>query len=406
MAGSRSATRFVERWWQPRLRSLGAAPPRDPKTALQEWAQGRGLPLPAYRTVATEGPAHRRLFTVTVTVEGLAPATATGASKRAAESPPRPRRSASARARPNADGMTPTLRLCRDPGRAQRRQVDAAQPAASAPSSRSSRPSRRPRGARMLGIVVEGEAQIVLRRHARHFRAAAAGSIAPWSAPPGPAPATPIWWCCWSMPTRGIDADAAARARGLAGHKPPRHRGAQQDRPGRQERRCCRSAARLDKTGLFQRVLMISEPHRRRRRRSRATISPRAMPEGPWHFPEDQLTDLSERLIAAEITREQLFLQLRQELPYASTVETERMGGAARTAASASTRPSMSSATARSRSCSARAARRSSASASWRAPRWSAASAAACICSCSSASPRAGPTSREHLAALGLEDER
>jgi len=47
-------------------------------------------------------------------------------------------------------------------------------------------------------------------------------------------------------------------------------------------------------------------------------------PEGPWHYPEDQLSDMSERLIAAEMTREQLFRQLRQELPYALTVETEQ----------------------------------------------------------------------------------
>ena len=48
-----------------------------------------------------------------------------------------------------------------------------------------------------------------------------------------------------------------------------------------------------------------------------------AMPAGPWHYPEDQLTDLPLRLIAAEVTREQLFLRLHQELPYALTVETE-----------------------------------------------------------------------------------
>ena len=47
------------------------------------------------------------------------------------------------------------------------------------------------------------------------------------------------------------------------------------------------------------------------------------LPEGPWLYPEDQLADISERLLAAEITREQLFLKLHQELPYASTVETE-----------------------------------------------------------------------------------
>ncbi|MEW6575779.1 MAG: GTPase Era [Pseudomonadota bacterium] len=49
-----------------------------------------------------------------------------------------------------------------------------------------------------------------------------------------------------------------------------------------------------------------------------------SMPEGEWHFPEDQVSDASERLAAAEITREQLYLQLHEELPYASTVETEK----------------------------------------------------------------------------------
>ena len=47
------------------------------------------------------------------------------------------------------------------------------------------------------------------------------------------------------------------------------------------------------------------------------------LPEGPWLYPEDQLSDMPERLLAAEVTREQLFLQLQQELPYALTVETE-----------------------------------------------------------------------------------
>jgi GTP-binding protein Era len=49
-----------------------------------------------------------------------------------------------------------------------------------------------------------------------------------------------------------------------------------------------------------------------------------AMPEGPWEYPEDQVSDVTERLLAAEITREQLYLQLKDELPYQSTVETER----------------------------------------------------------------------------------
>ncbi|GGB56405.1 GTPase Era [Roseibium aquae] len=50
----------------------------------------------------------------------------------------------------------------------------------------------------------------------------------------------------------------------------------------------------------------------------------KAVPEGPWLFPEDQPSDLPMRLLAAEITREKLFERLHQELPYVSTVETEQ----------------------------------------------------------------------------------
>jgi len=49
----------------------------------------------------------------------------------------------------------------------------------------------------------------------------------------------------------------------------------------------------------------------------------KAMPPGPWHFPEDQVSDASERLLACEITREQLYRQLHDELPYDSTVRPE-----------------------------------------------------------------------------------
>ncbi|NLR40014.1 GTPase Era [Novosphingobium sp. ERW19] len=48
------------------------------------------------------------------------------------------------------------------------------------------------------------------------------------------------------------------------------------------------------------------------------------MPEGAWHYPEDQVSDASERLMAAEITREQLYRQLHDELPYDSTVRPEK----------------------------------------------------------------------------------
>ena len=48
------------------------------------------------------------------------------------------------------------------------------------------------------------------------------------------------------------------------------------------------------------------------------------MPEGPWHFPGDQVSDATDRMLAAEVTREQLYHQLHAELPYDSAVETER----------------------------------------------------------------------------------
>ena len=48
------------------------------------------------------------------------------------------------------------------------------------------------------------------------------------------------------------------------------------------------------------------------------------VPEGPWHYPADQLSDAPLRQLAAEITREKLYDRLHQELPYASTVETDR----------------------------------------------------------------------------------
>ena len=82
--GLEAARAFVHRYWEPLLQGT-AMPPRDAKTALQEWAQGRGRGLPTYETVSVAGPAHKRVFTVSARVEGAEPATASGSSKRAAE---------------------------------------------------------------------------------------------------------------------------------------------------------------------------------------------------------------------------------------------------------------------------------------------------------------------------------
>jgi ribonuclease-3 len=60
-------------------------PLRDPKTTLQEWAQGKGLPTPVYREVERTGPHHDPQFRIAVELPGLESAEGTGGSKRAAE---------------------------------------------------------------------------------------------------------------------------------------------------------------------------------------------------------------------------------------------------------------------------------------------------------------------------------
>ena len=82
--GYKAAEQLVERLWEVRL-SATAPPLRDPKTVLQEWAQARGLPTPAYREVARSGPDHNPEFRVAVALPAFAPAEGLGRSKRAAE---------------------------------------------------------------------------------------------------------------------------------------------------------------------------------------------------------------------------------------------------------------------------------------------------------------------------------
>src|SRR4051794_40854429 len=81
--GFNAAFAFVERWWGPRLAEM-ERPPYDPKTQLQEWAQGRGMPLPEYRLLGTSGPDHALQFTIAVHVAGHEEASATASSKRTA----------------------------------------------------------------------------------------------------------------------------------------------------------------------------------------------------------------------------------------------------------------------------------------------------------------------------------
>lgn len=82
--GLEAAKAFVLPRWE-RLATQRTAPPKDAKTSLQEWAQGRGFPVPAYHVVQQTGPAHAPQFTVEVSVVGQPAAQASAPSKRAAE---------------------------------------------------------------------------------------------------------------------------------------------------------------------------------------------------------------------------------------------------------------------------------------------------------------------------------
>ncbi len=82
--GYESCERVIKRLWGNAIRIM-KEPPQDPKTALQEWAQGRGLPLPSYTLVGREGPDHAPVFEINVAVEGYPSWTAKGTSRRTAE---------------------------------------------------------------------------------------------------------------------------------------------------------------------------------------------------------------------------------------------------------------------------------------------------------------------------------
>lgn len=124
----------------------------------------------------------------------------------------------------------------------------------------------------------------------------------------------------------GIDPDTRRIVDGLKGHAKHPKRGAMilalnkidtVDRP-----ELLKMAETLNAEGVFDRIFMISALRGDGVDDLRHHLVS-LIPPGPWLYPEDQLSDIPQRLLAAEVTREKAFLQLHQELPYALTVETE-----------------------------------------------------------------------------------
>jgi GTPase len=175
--------------------------------------------------------------------------------------------------------------------------------------------------ARLMGIAIEGEAQLLLvdtpgifapeRRLDRAMVAAA------WEGTQG---ADLIALVVDGK--GGIGPKVHAVIESLAGRPEPRililNKVDVADKP-----RLLGHAAKLNEALAFEETYFVSAQTGDGVPELKAALAAR-MPEGPWHFPEDQVSDATERMIAAEVTREQLYLQLHAELPYASAVETEK----------------------------------------------------------------------------------
>ena len=170
------------------------------------------------------------------------------------------------------------------------------------------------------GIVVEGRSQIVLvdtpgifaprRRLDRAMIATAWG---------GAQDADVV--CLLIDAKRGIDAEAQTILNGVAALAVPKalvlNKVDVVDKPG-----LLVLAQRANEDVAFAATFMVSALNGDGIADLRRWLAER-VPEGPWHYPPDQIADAPLRSLAAEITREKLYLRLHQELPYRSTVETD-----------------------------------------------------------------------------------
>lgn len=174
---------------------------------------------------------------------------------------------------------------------------------------------------RVLGILMSGPAQVILvdtpgifqpRRRLDRAMVAAA-----WS---GASDADLV--CLLVDANRGYDDDTRAIVEKLRGSKRQAVLILNKVDAVKKEKLLA-LAADLHAEGLFTDVFMISAL----KGDGLAPLSKlfaERVPQGPWMFPEDEVSDLPQRMLAAEITREKAFLKLHEELPYALTVETEQ----------------------------------------------------------------------------------
>ena len=304
------------------------AAPRDAKTALQEWAQARRLPLPAYREVGREGPAHAPVFVVEVSIRGTSRAAAAAGSKREAE------RAGGGGAARTADGYDrvnryPATRagfvaIVGAPNAGKSTLVNAlvgSKVSIVSPKVQTTRMrvigiamADLPDGARAQVVLVDtpGIFRIAKRRLERAMVAAA------WQ---GAEDADVVALVVDAE--RGVGAGDPRHRRAAEGQRAPRYLILNKiDLVPREA--LLALTAELNALLPFERTFMVSALKQDGVADVLARLAPRACPVSPFLYPEDQAADLPLRLLAAEVTREQVFLQLHQELPYEAAVETEK----------------------------------------------------------------------------------
>ena len=120
----------------------------------------------------------------------------------------------------------------------------------------------------------------------------------------------------------GIDEEADAILTKVATVRSREDPGAEQDRPGAARKAAGAGQGRQRPAAISQQTFMVSALSGDGVDDLRRTLA-EMVPPGPFHYPEDQMSDAPMRHLAAEITREKIFRQLHQELPYQSTVETD-----------------------------------------------------------------------------------
>ena len=175
--------------------------------------------------------------------------------------------------------------------------------------------------AQIRGIAIEGESQIVFVDTPGIFQPKRRLERAMVAAAWGGAQDADLVVLLYDAGRKRIDADTRRILDGLKGQKRRAVLALNKIDSIRRDRLLALAAA-FEAEGILDRVFMISALTGDGVDDLRRHLAAE-MPAGPWLYPEDQLSDLPLRLLAADVTREKLFLKLHQELPYALTVETE-----------------------------------------------------------------------------------